>query len=93
MLADRVVKVSCPEAFHQSNHCGPTQLGICAQSATNLGTLRHSIIVTPPIAAQWMGQSVRINIDCRALGVRDGGDMIWFWIGSHAEYERLLVRM
>ena len=27
--------------------------------------------------------SVRINLDCRALGVRDGDDMIWFWIGSH----------
>ena len=34
--------------------------------------------------------SVRISLDCRAVGVRDGDTMIWFWIGSHSEYGRLL---
>lgn len=37
--------------------------------------------------------SVRINLDFRALGVRDGDEVLWFWIGSHAEYERLLARI
>jgi hypothetical protein len=34
--------------------------------------------------------SVRIDIDWRALGVVKGGEMVWFWIGPHKEYERLL---
>lgn len=34
--------------------------------------------------------SVRINLDYRAVGIRDGSEIIWFWIGPHDEYERLL---
>jgi hypothetical protein len=34
--------------------------------------------------------SVRIGIHWRALGVREGNAMIWFWIGSHADYDRLI---
>ena len=34
--------------------------------------------------------SVRIAIGWRALGLRDGDTILWFWIGSHAEYDRLL---
>ncbi|MDP3895330.1 MAG: hypothetical protein Q8Q62_01500 [Mesorhizobium sp.] len=34
--------------------------------------------------------SVRIGLHYRALAVRDGDDVIWFWIGSHAEYDRKL---
>ncbi len=37
--------------------------------------------------------SVRISLDYRALGVREGEEMIWFWIGSHADYEKLLARL
>jgi hypothetical protein len=34
--------------------------------------------------------SARIGLHYRALAIRDGEDFIWFWIGSHAEYDRLL---
>lgn len=34
--------------------------------------------------------SVRVNIDYRAMGVVENGDIIWFWIGPHHEYDRLL---
>jgi len=34
--------------------------------------------------------SVRIGMDYRAVGIRDGSDMIWYWIGSHAEYDKLI---
>lgn len=37
--------------------------------------------------------SVRIGLDYRALGVRDGEDIIWFWIGSHADYDKLLAEL
>ena len=36
--------------------------------------------------------SVRISRDYRALGVREGNEIIWFWIGSHAEYDRIVSR-
>jgi len=36
---------------------------------------------------------VRITRDYRALGVRDGEAIVWFWIGSHADYERLLTQL
>ena len=36
--------------------------------------------------------SVRISADYRALGVLDRGDIVWFWIGSHQEYDRMLRR-
>lgn len=35
--------------------------------------------------------SVRIGLGYRALGVRDRDEIIWFWIGSHADYDRLLA--
>ncbi len=35
--------------------------------------------------------SVRVSRDYRALGLRDEQGMLWFWIGSHADYDRLLA--
>ena len=37
--------------------------------------------------------SVRINIDYRAVGTRDGDEILWFWTGSHTEYEKLISRL
>ena len=37
--------------------------------------------------------SVRISRDYRAVGIRDGDEMIWFWIGSHTDYDTLLSRL
>jgi len=37
--------------------------------------------------------SVRIGLHWRALGAREGDTIIWFWIGSHAEYDHLLKRL
>jgi hypothetical protein len=28
----------------------------------------------------------------RTLAVEDGEDLIWFWIGTHAEYDRSIAR-
>jgi len=36
--------------------------------------------------------SVRISLGYRALGVREGDTMVWFWIGSHDEYDKLIGR-
>ncbi|MGM0600716.1 MAG: hypothetical protein ACQETH_12975 [Candidatus Rifleibacteriota bacterium] len=34
--------------------------------------------------------SARISIDYRAVGVIKTDLIIWFWIGSHTDYEKLL---
>jgi hypothetical protein len=36
--------------------------------------------------------SARIGRGYRALGIMDGGTVVWYWIGSHAEYDRLIAR-
>lgn len=40
---------------------------------------------TPPL---W---SVRVGRSHRALAVEQDGTMYWFWIGSHAEYDRVIA--
>jgi hypothetical protein len=37
--------------------------------------------------------SVRINQNYRALGRRRENLIVWFWIGTHAEYDQLLKRL
>jgi len=34
--------------------------------------------------------SARVNRSIRALAVQDGEGFVWFWIGDHREYERLI---
>jgi hypothetical protein len=34
--------------------------------------------------------SVRIGLRFRSLGLRDGDVVTWYWIGTHAEYDKLL---
>lgn len=33
--------------------------------------------------------SARVGLNYRVLGTKDGDTMIWFWIGSHTDYDRL----
>ena len=37
--------------------------------------------------------SVRVGIGWRALGVLEHDTMIWFWIGSHADYDGIVRRL
>jgi mRNA-degrading endonuclease RelE of RelBE toxin-antitoxin system len=36
--------------------------------------------------------SARIGRGYRAVGVLDGDTVVWYWIGSHAEYDRIITR-
>jgi hypothetical protein len=36
--------------------------------------------------------SIRVGHRWRALGYRRDDTMIWFWIGSHAEYDKIIRR-
>ena len=37
--------------------------------------------------------AVRISKDYRAVGNLAGDEMIWFWIGSHEQYDKLLKKL
>jgi hypothetical protein len=35
-------------------------------------------------------RSVRVGAHYRALGVETDDDVLWFWIGSHADYDGMI---
>ena len=47
----------------------------------------HPSLHLKKIGSYW---SVRAGIQYRALGIQDEAGIIWFWIGDHAEYDRLI---
>jgi hypothetical protein len=48
---------------------------------------RHPSLQMKKVGPYW---SVRIGLRYRALAVEADGDFVWFWIGSHADYDRLI---
>ena len=36
--------------------------------------------------------SARVNEGYRVLGIRQESDILWIWIGTHSEYEKLIRR-
>jgi hypothetical protein len=46
----------------------------------------------PSLHLKKMGRfwSVRVGLHYRALAVETESDRVWFWIGSHADYDKLL---
>ena len=49
----------------------------------------HGSLHFKQIGALW---SVRVGLHYRALAATAGDDLVWFWVGSHAEYDRLVGR-
>jgi len=47
----------------------------------------HPSLRFKPIGPFW---SVRISHSYRALAIRHGDVLTWFWIGTHADYDKLL---
>ena len=37
--------------------------------------------------------SVRVSLGYRAVGLIENDEITWFWIGSHADYDRLLKNL
>jgi hypothetical protein len=37
--------------------------------------------------------AVRVGLGYRALGLREGDHVYWFWIGPHTKYDELLRRL
>ncbi len=37
--------------------------------------------------------SVRIGLNWRAVGIKDSNTIIWFWIGSHSDYNQIISQL
>ena len=37
--------------------------------------------------------SARVDLDWRAVGTMQGDTMVWFFVGPHADYEKLLSQL
>jgi hypothetical protein len=57
------------------------------QNSAHPGLRFKQVHADPPI------YSARVGISYRAVGVLDDDTVIWFWIGSHAEYDKLLEQL
>lgn len=51
---------------------------------------QHPSLRFKPIHPNRPIYSVRVGIDYRAVGIKDDNEIIWYWIGSHAEYDKLI---
>ena len=49
---------------------------------------RHPSLQFKKVGNYW---SARISLDYRALAVENEGNLIWFWLGNHREYDRLVA--
>ena len=48
---------------------------------------RHPSLQLKKVGRFW---SARVGLRYRALAVEIDGGLLWFWIGSHADYDRLI---
>ena len=48
---------------------------------------KHSSLHFKNVGDYW---SVRIGLKYRALGINNEDAIIWFWIGTHADYDNLV---
>ena len=55
-----------------------------SQNAAHPGLHFKRVLADPPM------YSARVGIAYRAVGVLAGDEITWFWIGSHADYDKLL---
>jgi len=54
---------------------------------------RHPSLRLERIHATRPIYSARVGLGHRALGALEGDVVIWFWIGTHGDYERMLRDM
>jgi hypothetical protein len=50
----------------------------------------HSSLQFKRVSRRQPIYSVRVGLGYRALGLRVSDHMYWFWIGPHADYDKLL---
>lgn len=75
--------------FWRAYEALPTRVRRLADSNYRLlkANPRHPSLHLKRIGRFW---SVRVGLRFRALGVEAPDGVIWFWIGSHADYDKLI---
>jgi len=53
----------------------------------------HPSLRFRPVHSSEPVYSARVGRSYRALAIREGERLTWFWIGSHADYEEMLKRV
>jgi hypothetical protein len=66
----------------------PIQRLADAQFALLKSDTRHPSLHFKKVGPVW---SARVGLRYRALAVEADGGFVWFWIGSHADYDRLIT--
>lgn len=76
--------------FWQCYHRLPSEIRKLADRSYEIlrADPRHPSLHLKRIGDFW---SVRVGLHYRALAVEDGSDLLWVWIGTHDEYDRLLA--
>ena len=70
----------------------PSEVQAAAQKAYRLfrANPRHPSLQFKKVHDHEAIYSVRVTTAYRAVGLREDDEITWFWIGNHAEYDRLL---
>ena len=76
-------------AFWEAYAKLPEQIRVLADKNYTLlkNDPRHPSLQLKKVGRFW---SVRVGSRYRALAVEADGDLVWFWIGSHADYDALI---
>lgn len=72
---------------------GPVQLKIREAYRLWAENPRHPSLRFKKVHDTLPVYSVRVDLDWCAVGVLREDTMIWFWVGSHDEYERLIKQL
>ena len=85
----RSVRHRASRRFWQHYHALPPQVQRIADAAYQLlkADTGHPSLQLKMVGRYW---SVRIGLHYRALSIEEGNDLVWFWIGHHDEYDRLI---
>lgn len=83
------MKHFAPKEFWQAYHRLPKSVQKLADK--NFELLKQNP-THPSLNFKKVGRlrSARVGIHFRALAVEDGEDLVWFWIGPHAEYDKII---
>jgi hypothetical protein len=83
------VKHSASPKFWQAYEALPASIRKLADAnfALQKRDPRHPSLQFKKVGRYW---SVRVGLRYRALAVETDGTYLWFWIGSHADYDRLI---
>lgn len=71
----------------QTRHQAREAYRLFRENPAHLGLHFKRLISDPPT------YSARVGIGYRAIGALRGDTVIWYWIGSHADYDGLLRQL